>query len=127
MNAMDIRGLYKKYPAFTLDHVSFSVPQGAVVGFIGRNGAGKSTTIKSILGLVHPDAGEVEILGRNFAADEKFIKENIGVVLGGIDFYPKKRIAVLTDVTRRVFEKWGEGKYRHHMQLFSIDGSKRGG
>ena len=45
MNAMDIRGLYKKYPAFTLDHVSFSVPQGAVVGFIGRNGAGKSTTI----------------------------------------------------------------------------------
>ena len=125
MNAMDIRGLYKKYPAFTLDHVSFSVPQGAVVGFIGRNGAGKSTTIKSILGLVHPDAGEVEILGRNFAADEKFIKENIGVVLGGIDFYPKKKIAVLTDVTRPFYENWEEEKYRHYMQLFAIDESKR--
>ena len=125
MNAMDIRGLYKKYPAFTLDHVSFSVPQGAVVGFIGRNGAGKSTTIKSILGLVHPDAGEVEILGRNFAADEKFIKEKIGVILGGIDFYPKKKIAVLTDVTRRFDENWEEEKYRHYMQLFAIDESKR--
>ena len=125
MNAMDIRGLCKKYPAFTLDHVSFSVPQGAVVGFIGRNGAGKSTTLKSILGLVHPDAGEVEILGRNFAADEKFIKENIGVVLGGIDFYPKKKIAVLTDVTRRFYENWNEEKYRHYLQLFAIDESKR--
>ena len=49
MNAMEIRGLCKRYPAFELKNVTFSVPQGAVMGFIGRNGAGKSTTIKSIL------------------------------------------------------------------------------
>ena len=66
MNVMEIRGLCKAYPAFTLKDVSFTVPQGAVMGFIGRNGAGKSTTIKSVLGLVHPDAGQVEILGRSF-------------------------------------------------------------
>ena len=125
MNAMDIRGLCKKYPAFALKDVSFSVPQGAVMGFIGRNGAGKSTTIKSILGLVHPDAGQVEILGRDFAEDERFIKENIGVVLGGIDFYPKKKIGTLTDVTRRFYENWDEEKYRHYLQLFAIDESKR--
>ena len=95
MNAIDIRGLCKKYPTFALQDVSFSVPQGAVMGFIGRNGAGKSTTLKSMLGLVHPDAGEVEILGRSFVAEEKSIKENIGVVLGGIDFYPKKRLPSL--------------------------------
>ena len=125
MNAMEIRGLCKTYPAFTLKDVSFAVPQGAVMGFIGRNGAGKSTTIKSILGLVHPDAGQVEILGRDFARDEKLIKENIGVVLGGIDFYPKKKIAVLTDVTRRFYENWDEEKYRHYLHLFAIDESKR--
>ena len=125
MNAMEIRGLCKRYPAFELKNVTFSVPQGAVMGFIGRNGAGKSTTIKSILGLVHPDAGQVEILGRDFARDEKFIKENIGVVLGGIDFYPKKKIAVLTDVTRRFYENWDEEKYRHYLHLFAIDESKR--
>ena len=125
MNAMEIRGLCKMYPAFTLKDVSFAVPQGAVMGFIGRNGAGKSTTIKSILGLVHPDAGQVEILGRDFARDEKFIKENIGVVLGDIDFYPKKKIAVLTDVTRRFYENWDEEKYRHYLHLFAIDESKR--
>ena len=125
MNAMDIRGLCKKYPAFELKDVTFSVPQGAVMGFIGRNGAGKSTTIKSILGLVHPDAGQVEILGRDFAEDERFIKENIGVVLGGIDFYPKKKIGTLTDVTRRFYENWDEEKYRHYLRLFAIDESKR--
>ena len=106
MNVMEIRGLCKAYPAFTLKDVSFTVPQGAVMGFIGRNGAGKSTTIKSVLGLVHPDAGQVEILGRSFTGGEKFIKENIGVVLGGIDFYPKKTIATLTDVVRRFYENW---------------------
>ena len=125
MNAMDIRGLCKKYPAFELKDVTFSVPQGAVMGFIGRNGAGKSTTIKSILGLVHPDAGQVEILGRDFAEDERFIKENIGVVLGGIDFYPKKKIGTLTEVTRRFYENWDEEKYRHYLSLFAIDESKR--
>lgn len=125
MNAMEIRGLCKKYPAFELKDVSFAVPQGAVMGFIGRNGAGKSTTIKSLLGLVHPDAGQVEILGMDFAENEKTIKENIGVVLGGIDFYPKKKIRTLTEVTRRFYENWDEEKYRHYLRLFSIDEEKR--
>ena len=125
MNAMEIRGLCKRYPAFELKNVTFSVPQGAVMGFIGRNGAGKSTTIKSILGLVHLDAGHVEIMGKDFAGNERFIKENIGVVLGGIDFYPKKKIRILTDVTRRFYENWDEDKYRYYLRLFAIDEEKR--
>lgn len=125
MNAMEIRGLCKRYPAFELKNVTFSVPQGAVMGFIGRNGAGKSTTIKSILGLVHLDAGHVEIMGKDFAGNERFIKENIGVVLGGIDFYPKKKIRILTDVTRRFYENWDEDKYRHYLRVFAIDEEKR--
>ena len=55
MNVLEVQGLTKRYPAFTLNGVSFDVPQGAVMGFIGRNGAGKSTTLKSILGMVHPE------------------------------------------------------------------------
>lgn len=125
MNVLEIRDLCKTYPAFALKNISFSVPQGAVMGFIGRNGAGKSTTIKSILGLVHPDGGHVEILGREFSENEGFIKENIGVVLGGIDFYPKKKVKTLTDVTRRFYSNWDEEKYRHYLQLFAIDENKR--
>ena len=92
MNALAVKGLCKRYPAFSLENVSFSVPEGAVMGFIGRNGAGKSTTLKALLGLVHPDAGEVTVLGKSFREEEQSIKERIGVVLGGIDFYPKKKV-----------------------------------
>ncbi len=125
MNALEVRGLSKTYPAFTLKNVSFDVPQGAVVGFIGRNGAGKSTTLKSILGLVHPDSGDVRFFGQDVRQHEREFKEQIGVVLGGIDFYPKKKVKTITDVTRRFYGNWDEGKYRHYLDLFGIDESKR--
>lgn len=125
MNALEVRGLRKTYPAFTLKDVSFDVPQGAVVGFIGRNGAGKSTTLKSILGLVHPDGGHVRFFGQDVRQHEREFKEQIGVVLGGIDFYPKKKVGVITDVTRRFYSNWDEDKYRHYLELFAIDESKR--
>lgn len=125
MNLLEVQGLRKTYPAFRLEDVSFSVPEGAVMGLIGRNGAGKSTTLKSILGLVHPDAGRVEMFGREFSENERYIKENIGVVLGGIDFYPKKKVRTITDVTRRFYSNWQEEKYRHYLDLFAIDENKR--
>ena len=125
MNALAVKGLCKRYPAFSLENVSFSVPEGAVMGFIGRNGAGKSTTLKALLGLVHPDAGEVTVLGKSFREEEQYIKEHIGVVLGGIDFYPKKKVRLLSDVTRRFYGNWQEEKYRHYLTLFGIDQEKR--
>lgn len=94
MNVLEVRGLTKRYPAFTLNGVSFAVPEGAVMGFIGRNGAGKSTTLKSILGMVHPDEGEVKVFGMDYAANERAIRRELGVVLGGIDFYPKRRFVL---------------------------------
>ena len=125
MNVLEVRGLTKRYPVFTLNGVSFAVPEGAVMGFIGRNGAGKSTTLKSILGMVHPDGGEVKVFGMDYAANERAIRRELGVVLGGIDFYPKKKIRVITDVTRRFYDNWDEGKYRHYLNLFAIDEEKR--
>ena len=125
MNVLEVRELRKTYPAFTLKDVSLDVPQGAIVGFIGRNGAGKSTTLKSILGLVHPDGGMVRAFGLDYAANEAAIRRRIGVVLGGIDFYPKKKVGVITDVTRRFYSNWDEDKYRHYLELFGIDESKR--
>ncbi len=125
MNVLEVRELRKTYPAFTLKDVSLDVPQGAIVGFIGRNGAGKSTTLKSVLGLVHPDSGTVRAFGLDYAANEAAIRRRIGVVLGGIDFYPKKKVGVITDVTRRFYSNWDEDKYRHYLELFAIDESKR--
>ena len=125
MNVLTVKGLCKSYPSFTLKEVSFALPQGTVMGFIGRNGAGKSTTLKSILGLVHPDKGQVTFMEQNVAQNEQYMKENIGVVLGGIDFYAQKKIKTITDVTRRFYPNWEEEKYRHYLSLFGLDETKR--
>lgn len=58
-----MKDVTKRYKGFTLDHASFRVPQGSIVGFVGENGAGKSTTIRAILDLIRLDGGEVEVLG----------------------------------------------------------------
>lgn len=125
MNVLTVKGLCKTYPSFTLKEVSFALPQGTVMGFIGRNGAGKSTTLKSILGLVHPDKGQVTFMEQDVAQNEQYMKENIGVVLGGIDFYAQKKIKTITDVTRRFYPNWEEEKYRHYLSLFGLDETKR--
>ena len=100
MNILEVEGLCKTYPAFRLRDVSFVVEPGAIMGFIGRNGAGKSTTIKAMLNLVHPDGGRVTMFGRDFYADEPASKQQLGVVLGGVDFYPNKKLRSITNVTR---------------------------
>ena len=125
MNVLTVEGLCKNYPSFRLKNVGFTLPMGTVMGFIGRNGAGKSTTLKSILGLVHPDSGRVTFLDKDAAENERDMKENIGVVLGGIDFYPQKKIKTITDVTRRFYPNWEEEKYRHYLELFCLDENKR--
>ena len=125
MNTLEVRNLRKVYPAFTLQDVSFAVPAGSVTGLVGRNGAGKSTTLKSLLGLVHPDGGEVRFCGMDTAENEKSFKEEIGVVLGGIDFYPKKKLKTITAVTKKFYVNWDEEAYRRYMALFALDEQKR--
>ena len=65
MSALEVKGLCKRYPAFSLENVSFSVPEGAVMGFIGRNGAGKSTILRHIMGIYRPDSGSILVHGQN--------------------------------------------------------------
>ena len=147
MNILEVEGLCKTYPAFRLRDVSFVVEPGAIMGFIGRNGAGKSTTIKSMLNLVHPDSGRVTMFGQDFYANEPVCKQQLGVVLGrvslmigfivviisaalgvvlgGVDFYPNKKLRTITNVTRTFYDRWDENKYRHYLQLFALDETKK--
>lgn len=125
MNILEVKQLNKQYPSFTLNNVSFNVPQGAIMGFIGRNGAGKSTTLKSILGLVHPSGGEVLFFEHNTVNEEKYFKQNIGVVLGGVDFYSKKKLGIISKVTKQFYDNWDEDKYQHYLKTFELDENKR--
>ncbi|MCQ2385509.1 MAG: ABC transporter ATP-binding protein [Clostridia bacterium] len=123
-NVLEVSHLTKAYPSFTLEDVSFALPEGAVIGFIGRNGAGKSTTIKSILGMVHPDGGSVLFEGRNVRENEKEFKEKIGVVPGGIDFYGKKKLKTVTRVTSAFYRDWDDETYRKCCKTFELDEEK---
>ena len=125
MNALTVEGLTKTYPSFTLDHVSFTLKKGHIMGLIGKNGAGKSTTLKSILNLVSPDAGKIELLGMPFPARETDCKQKTGVVLGGIDFYRQKRLETITAATRRFYRDWDQAAYERYLNEFSLDSRKK--
>lgn len=125
MNALTVEGLTKTYPSFTLDNVSFSLERGRIMGLIGKNGAGKSTTLKSILNLVSPDRGKIELLGMPFPAREEDCKQKTGVVLGGIDFFQHKRLEAITDVTRRFYRAWDQGAYERYLKEFDLVPQKR--
>ena len=125
MNLLEVKGLNKKYPKFTLSNVSFSLEEGRIMGLIGKNGAGKSTTLKCILNMVSPDSGDVLMLGENFRTAEAKCKQQIGGVLGGIDFYQQKHLDEITSVMRRFYSKWDEKAYKKYMKMFEIDSQKK--
>ena len=79
-NTIEVRNVSKTYPGFRLDNVSFTIPEGAIVGLIGENGAGKTTTLKAILNMIKFD-GEIKVFGKDSKNCEKEVKEELGVVL----------------------------------------------
>ena len=125
MRALAVEDLTKAYPRFTLDKVSLTLEQGRIMGLIGKNGAGKSTLLKSLLHLVSPDAGTITLLGRPFPEGELESRQELGVVLGGVDFYQHKRLRSITDVTSRFYPNWDQGAYARYLREFDLDESKR--
>lgn len=85
-NMLKIENVCKNYPSFSLNHINFQVPAGCIMGFIGENGAGKSTTIKLILDLIQKDSGMIEVLGQDSTKISRDMKEHIGVVLDEANF-----------------------------------------
>lgn len=122
---MKIDGLCKSYPGFSLNNISFSLSEGRIMGFIGKNGAGKTTTLKAALNMISPDAGKVTMFGKDFHVSEKECKEKIGVVFGGIDFYPLKKLSSITKVTKKFYSNWDEEDYSKYINLFALDENKR--
>ena len=81
MNAIEVNGVSRAYPGFLLDHISFSLPTGTILGLVGENGAGKSTLMKLILGMIRADSGSVSVLGYNDLRANPEIREDLGVVM----------------------------------------------
>ena len=121
---LQVKDLTKQYPDFMLDHVSFSVPRGTIVGLIGENGAGKSTTLKAILDLIRKDDGTVRFFGEELTEDRKDMKENIGVVFDGIHFHETLTPAKIEKISAAAYRQWNSQTYHGYLEQFSLPADK---
>lgn len=124
-NCIEIKGIGKKYAQFTLDNVSFTVPCGTVMGFIGENGAGKSTTIKAILGLMKPDSGEITVLGEDSRQLSQEAKEKIGVVFDGLTFPNTLNAIQLDKIMANIYKSWSSETFFGYMKRFELPLKKK--
>lgn len=121
---LEVKNLVKRYPGFTLDHVSFSLEEGKITGFIGRNGAGKTTTLHSLLSFLTPDSGEIRFWGLDIREHELAIKQRIGFVSAGMNFYNRQKLGTITAITRSFYSNWDDAVYQRYLSLFDLDERK---
>lgn len=124
-NAIEIKGLTKKYDGFTLKNVSFNVPKGSIMGFIGQNGAGKTTTINALLNIVKKDEGEIKIFGLDHEKNELEVKEQIAAVFDELPFDDRLNGNDMNKILREIFRDWSSDTYFSYLDRFSLPRKKK--
>ena len=126
-NKIEIKNLTKHYGGFTLDNVSFGVPCGSVVGLIGENGAGKSTIIKSLLGVINTDGGEILFDGVPLGRLAKNQRQLTGVVLDDVSLPSAVNLRELNAVMKNMFSRWDEQTFFALTERFRLPRDKKTG
>ncbi|MBQ8448983.1 MAG: ABC transporter ATP-binding protein [Clostridia bacterium] len=124
MNALEIKDLRKSFKGFTLDGVSFCLPQGCIMGLVGENGAGKSTTIKLILDILHKDGGSVKILGKDNGEDIRLTKEDVGVVMDEVGLPTCLTAKQVGKIMASTFKNWDSAEYSRLITKLSLPENK---
>ena len=124
MNALEIRGLTKDYGAFCLRNLNLTLPSGCILGLIGENGAGKSTTIKLILDMIRKDEGTITILGQDNQKNLRDLKQDIGVVLDEVGIPECLTPLQVGKIMAGTFTRWEDGLYREYLRRFSLPEKK---
>ncbi len=119
-NILKVEKLNKKFKDFELQNVDLTLPKGAIMGLIGENGAGKSTTIKLILELIKKDGGEVEVLGKSDLEINKDIKEYIGVVFEDFAFMELMKPKDIELIMKNTYETWDSTKFNMYLKKFDL-------
>ena len=122
------RGLTKHYPGFTLDRVDLTVDEGEIVGFVGRNGAGKSTTIKALLGLIALDGGSAQVLGQDATmltrAAGAAVKERVGIVFDTVSLPGHLKVADVGRIFAYAYRRWDQGTFEALARSMALDATK---
>ncbi|MCY8515479.1 ABC transporter ATP-binding protein [Bacillus atrophaeus] len=125
-NLLEIKNISKSFGnKVVLKDVTFNVPSGSIVGFIGDNGAGKSTTFKTVLGLISKDRGTVKILGKENLNKHAKIKEEIGVVFDAMNLPAHLTIKQLNKVFKKLFGSWDQDNFYRLVNSFSLPIDKK--
>ncbi|WP_295092305.1 ABC transporter ATP-binding protein [Ruminococcus sp.] len=124
-NAIEIKGLTKRYDGFTLDNVSFNVPKGGIMGFIGQNGAGKTTTINALLNIVRKDEGEIKLLGLDNEKEEYEVKRRIAAVFDELPFDDRLNAIAMDKILREIFDEWSTDTFFGYMDRFALPRKKK--
>lgn len=122
MNDLSVQfdGVSKRYTHFSLENIHLELPTGSIMGFIGANGAGKSTTIRILMGLVHQDAGSVRVLGHPMPADQAAAKLDIGFVSEDMRLYGAATLAWHMDFLRPIYPRWDQSYADKLVQRFDL-------
>ena len=123
MNAIEIRGLEKHYPGFDL-RLDLSLPQGCILGLVGENGAGKTSTIKALLGAIRPDAGSLSMLGQPVGEENAALRERIGVVLDDPGYPECVTARQLGGIMAGIFRSWEPGSFTALLKKLAIPEDK---
>ena len=110
-NAIEIKGLTKHFPGFALEGLNLTLPSGCILGLIGENGAGKSTTIKLLLGMLKPDGGSASVLGADIGGDLRPVKEEIGVVLDEPGLPHMLKAGQIDKIMGSIYKNWSSNDF----------------
>ena len=124
MDAISVNNLTKRYPGFCLDNVTFTLPSGCIMGLIGENGAGKSTTIHLLLDLIRRDSGEIFLLGQDNRKNFQQVKEQLGVVLDEACFPEGIHAKDVNCIMKNSYRQWDEALYYGYLRRFQLPEKK---
>ena len=124
MYALELTNVNKSYPGFQLHDLSLKLPAGCILGLVGENGAGKSTTIKLILDMIRRDSGEIQVLGRDNRTDFSRTKEELGVVLDEAYFPAGITARQVNAVMKNAYRRWKEERFFEYIRRFSLPENK---
>ena len=127
MKTMDltVKNLSKQFVDFKLDNISFELPRGSVMGLIGPNGSGKTTTIKLILNMLKKNQGKIEILGYDSIKEEQIAKENLGIVFDSNYFVDEWNMKMVEKAMSRFYKTWNHLRFYSYIEQFKIAKSKK--
>ncbi len=125
MNAIEIKALSKKYQRFSLDSINLELPSGCIMGLIGENGAGKSTTIKLILNIIKKDSGTIKLFGDDVCADSSKLRDDVGVVLDEPCFPDNFNASHINKIMKNIYKNWEEERFFDLLIRFDVDKKKK--